>query len=62
LLSVDVAGWKTEAGRIAADYKIFGAHLPSILETQLNALRKRLSDQGVSAAAAFPFVTPASDC
>ncbi len=62
LLSVDVAGWKTEAGRIAADYKIFGAHLPSILETQLNALRKRLSDQDVSATAAFPFVTPASDC
>ena len=61
LLSVDIEGWKTEAAKIAADYKIFGAHLPSILETQLNALRKRLNDQDVSTAA-FPFVTPASDC
>jgi phosphoenolpyruvate carboxykinase (GTP) len=42
LLSVDVAGWKTEVADVAANYAKFGSHLPKALTEQLEALKQRL--------------------
>jgi len=43
LLSVDVSGWRKEAGDIAAYYAQFGDRLPAELHKQLAALRQRLA-------------------
>ncbi|MBC8097171.1 MAG: phosphoenolpyruvate carboxykinase (GTP) [Akkermansiaceae bacterium] len=45
LLDVDGEGWVNETENVAESYRKLGAHLPSALETQLNALKKRLTDE-----------------
>jgi phosphoenolpyruvate carboxykinase (GTP) len=42
LLEVDLAGWKNEAGDVAANYAKLGSRLPRALNDQLTALRQRL--------------------
>ncbi len=44
LLTVDVDGWRHEAGLIAPDYNQFGKHLPQELWDELHALERRLNE------------------
>ena len=42
LLSVEVAGWKSEVDDVAKNYEKFGAKVPAALKQQLEELKKRL--------------------